>query len=343
MASEPRSTDLLPVPVSDADAALPWDLRIAAERLALVADTAVWDLPQVAGQPLQGEALRAWVGGRNDRVSQHLVEMGIGLWLAKREQGQAAYLGMLQDLGIPQQRASEAVILARLIFGAPAAAVPVLATMPARKLLALAPGGSQLLAALVQDGTLGEVPGMDRDSIRALVRERMETARLRATMTEVVGQRDEALDAVRRHAGLSHASRRLAALRLAALEEVERLRADGLALQRVLHELRSIPQGLDDTGYDEACHALVYGLQGLQALVDRGIFDGLALREHYTPGERLPPAIVTPEEEARVRDWAAQFLAEADLRHAARAAGSVEVDPVPTPRGRTAKGMGRGR
>ncbi len=154
---------------------LPWDLRIAAERLALVAESVDWELPQSNGQPLQGEALRFWCADRNAGVSQRLSELGLGLWMLKREMGQGAYVGWCQEAGIPARTAQDAMQMARLIFGAPDAAVPVLTQLPRRNLQALAPGGQQLIEALVQDGTMAEVPAMDRDSIRALVRERMET------------------------------------------------------------------------------------------------------------------------------------------------------------------------
>jgi hypothetical protein len=250
--------------------------------------------------------------------------MGLGLWLAKREMGQGAFVGWLREAGIPERSANDAMQLARLIFGAPAAAVPTLTALPRRKLAALAPGGQQLLEALVQDGTMAEIPAMDRDSIRALVRERAETAALRERVDEIARQRDEALKTVRSQAALPTASRRLQALRLAALEEIERLRSTALAMRLIVDELVHHPAGVDDLGYDAACHVIVYGLQGLQALVDRGINDGYALQQHYTPGDRVPQPLMSAEEEARVRDWAAQFLADADLRNSARVAAASE-------------------
>lgn len=319
----------LSAPQPAASAALPYDLRVVHERLALIGGSVAWDLPQSAEAPLQGESLRQWCTERSDRVSQHTAELGVGLWLVKRELGHGAYLGWLKEAGIPQQRASEAVTLARLLMGAEPAAVPVLSALPQRKLLALAPGGQDLIAALTQDGTLAEIPAMDRDSIRALVRERLETQRLREQLDDVVAQRDAAADQARILAGQHPRDRRLSGLRLAALEEIERLRSTALALARIARELAAIPEGVDDIGYQEACHATVYALQGLQAIVDRGVSDGYALQATYDPNDRLPPPLLSPEEERRVRDWAAQFLAEADLRHGARAAAATEI-----PRGR---------
>lgn len=321
------------VPVTDlvpAAAPLPWDLRIAGERLTLMAQSVTWDLPAAGGQPLRGEALRTWCLQRQDRVSQDLFELGIGLWLLKRELGQGAWIGWCQEAGITQQRSSEAIGIARLLFGAPPAAVETLTQLPRRKLQALIPGGQELLEALTQDGTLFEVPEMTREEIRSLVAERMETARLRERVDDLANQLGAARESTRVLAALPTASRRLGALRLAMLEEIERLRATALAMQRITEELIRHPADLDDLGYDEACHATVYGLQGLQALVDRGINDAYALQQHYTPGERVPAPLLSADEERRVRDWAAQFLADADLRHAARvAAASVEAGPLP--------------
>jgi hypothetical protein len=326
---------LVPVPdlvpdLMPATAPLPWDLRMVGERLALMAETVDWDLPAAHGQPLQGEPLRDWCVQRQDRVAQHLTELGLGLWLAKREMGQGGFLGWLAEAGIPQRTANDAIQLARLLIGAVAAAVPLLTQLPRRKLQALAVGGQQLIEALTQDGTLAEVSEMTREEIRSLVAERLETARLRERVDALTETLHDAQETTRRLAALPTASRRLSALRLAMLEEIERLRSTALAMQRITTELIHHPADLDELGYDEACHATVYGLQGLQALVDRGINDAYALQQHYTPGERVPAPLMSADEERRVRDWAAQFLADADLRHAARvAAASVEAGPPP--------------
>jgi hypothetical protein len=330
------STTTLPVPT---DPAAPpptpptWDLRIAAERLALVAESTDWDLPQAEGRPLQGEPLRDWCAQRHDLTNRHLTELGLGLWLAKKELGHGAFLGWLQEAGIPNRTAQDAIQLARLIFGAPPAAVATVTALPRRKLQALAPGGQMLLEALTQDGTLAEVPAMKREEIRALVQERIETQRLRERLDAICEQRDALIAKQRELAALPAPNRRLAALRLSALEEIERLRATGLALHRIVTELQGLPPGLDEPGYDAACHALVYALEGLQSLTDRALADGYGLREHYTATDRMPPPLMTDEDAHRAREWANRFLAEADLRQARGLAASSAETPKPARRG----------
>lgn len=334
------SHDLLPVPDAPpstppaATEPLTWDLRLAAERLALVAESTDWDLPQVAGRPLQGETLRDWCAQRHDLTNRHLTELGLGLWLAKKELGHGAFLGWLQEVGIPNRTAQDGIQLARLIFGAPPAAVATVTALPKRKLQALAPGGQMLLEALTQDGTLAEVPAMSREDIRALVRERIETQRLRERLDAICEERDDLAQQQRALAALPAPNRRLAALRLSALEEVERLRATGLALHRIVTELQATSPTLDEPGYDAACHALVYALEGLQSLTDRALADGYGLREHYTATDRMPPPLLSEEEQRRAREWASRFLAEADLRHGTRVAAASLDEMKPVRRGK---------
>jgi hypothetical protein len=336
------STDLTPTPEIGPGAPLPHDLRIVAERLALVAESVAWDLPQADGRPLQGQALRDWTTARHDQIAQHSTELGLGLWLLKRELGHGAWLGWLQEVGIPNRTASDALQLARLVFGAPATAVPVLTALPRRKLQALAPGGQMLLEALTEDGTLLEVPEMSREEIRTLVRERLETQRLRESLQDIAAQRDQAIGDLKAQAALPAASRRLKALRLAALEEVEQARVSALALMRVLEELEQEPAGLDDLGYDAACHALVYGLQGLSALTVATLDRSYALRDHYTPGTQLPPPMYSEDEARKAEQWTRQFQADAGLRRARVVAEGCEMPPARRRNAANARG-GRGR
>jgi hypothetical protein len=339
------SQDLLPAAESQSPeigpgAPLPHHLRIVAERLALVAESVAWDLPQVDGQPLQGQALRDWASARADKVGQHTTELGLALWMVKLEMGHGGWLGWLQESGIPQRTAQDAMQLARTIFAAPAAAVPVLTSLPRRKLQALAPGGQQLLEALAMDGTLAEVPEMSREEIRSLVRERLETARLRESLDTVAAQRDEASAELRRQAALPSASRRLSALRLAALEEIEQARVAGLALGRVLEELEQEPAGVDELGFDAACHALAYGLQGLYSLTVAALNRAYDLRDHYTAGQQFPPPIYEERDAYKAEGWAAQFQPDSERRRARRAAEALEPLPAGPGRGQR-KGAGR--
>lgn len=287
-----------------------WELRTVAERLSLIAQSVPWDLPQVDGRPLQGEALRAWAAERHDLIARHTTELGLALWMVKRELGQGAYLGWLQEAGIPQRTGQDALQLARLMFGAPDAAVPVLASLPKRKLQALAPGGQQLIEALTQDGTLAEVAEMTREEIRILARERAETAVLRERAEKLRAERDGARGEIDRLTGRRPPDRQTEGARLRALEEAARILMSAEALDEALHALRARGTDADPVGVDAAASALLHALQGVWALTGRALADTYDLLEHLRAGERMPAPILTEEESEQSRAWASAFQDE---------------------------------
>ncbi|MBI3771442.1 MAG: hypothetical protein HY272_01865 [Gammaproteobacteria bacterium] len=303
-----------PAPAANIALAHDDEARIIAKRVLALQDQVQCNLPVAEGRPLHGEALNAWLEREELQEDFGKVGRGIGYLLKKKELGHGAFMGWIEDRGRSYRSVNEDIKVASMLVHLSEANMRRAATLPQRKLAALASAPAPMIDDLFASGALDEAAVMNREELRELInlRQQLEKkAAKEAELREVIAEQDEAL---RRRQLLPETNQHVLELRRAVLDETEALRANAHTLQSVMERVALLPLDLPRAEFDAIVHPLMYALQGLHATASALFAHGFdRFADYHADIDVLPPQLAE-EDAARGQRQYQSFMAIAEQR-----------------------------